>query len=215
MKTVFIFINGINSNPSDQRGWTDEFATEVNRRTPENVKTEKFEYHTTALLRRLHQSKRAEELARRVNGYTNSGWRVVLVGHSNGCDLIARALDLGVHVFSAHLFAPAADEQDFEVPILGGQVERIHIYGSPDDKALQGASLTRKLLRWVGLGYGSLGLRGPAFAAAYPHEVTDHSIPGYGHSTWFLPGKHLNATINLLLANHAADQRGWDHDQIP
>lgn len=204
MKAVFICINGINADPSNQRGWTDEMASEINRRTPADVKTEKFEYHTTALLRRLGQSKRAQDLVRRISGYNREGWRVVLIGHSNGCDLISRVLDLEVPVFSVHLFAPAAEEEPFALAIQRGVVRRVHIYGSPDDMALKSANWTQKVLRYIGLGYGSLGLRGGAFAAIYPRSK-DHSIKGYGHSTWFKPGPYFEATLSLLLRNDAQD----------
>lgn len=204
-RTVYICINGIETNPSDQRGWTDEFVTELNIRTPDGTQAEKFEYHTKALTRFLRQRERANELVRRINKYLGRSYRVVLIGHSNGCALIAMALDLGVRVDCIHLFSPAAFEKDFEAAIQDRLVRRMHIYGSPDDMALKGASLTSKFLRLFGLGYGSMGLRGAEFAKQFPGIVFDHSMPGYGHSTWFKAGKYLEATLALLLNNDAGD----------
>lgn len=205
MNTVIICINGIRSNASSANGWTDEFVTALNTATPASVKVEKFEYDCSALFRRLHQRERVDEVVKMLNRYDRAGYRIVLVGHSNGCDIIARVLLLNVEVDAVHLFAPAAFEDDYEQAILFESVRRIHIYGSPDDRALQGASFTRKLIGWAGLGYGSLGLRGPEFAAKHPEVVKDHSIKGYGHSTWFVPGFTMQQTIKLLLANNTVD----------
>lgn len=205
MNTVIICINGIRSNASSANGWTDEFVTALNTATPASVKVEKFEYDCSALFRRVGQRKRVDEVVKMINRYARAGFRIVLVGHSNGCDIIARVLLLTAKVDAVHLFAPAAFEEDFEQAIVFETVRRIHIYGSPDDLALQVASVSRKLIGWLGLGYGSLGLRGPAFAAKHPEVVTDHSRLGYGHSTWFTPGFTMQQTLRLLLANDAAD----------
>jgi len=205
-RTIFICINGIRAKPSDPRGWTDEFVTSLNIDTPEWVQAEKFEYYTTALLRWMSQRKHANELARKVNAYLNAGYRVVLIGHSNGCDLIARLFDMDMRIDSAHLFAAASYEKDFETAIQHRLVRRVHLYGSSDDLALKTASLTSKVLNWFGLGYGSLGLRGQTLAEKYPGIVKDHSIKGYGHSTWFLSGPHYAATMALLMANERADR---------
>lgn len=167
---------------------------------------EKFEYSASALLRRWGQKERAENLFWMVSSYLINGWRVVLVGHSNGCDIIARVLSMGARVGTVHLFAPAAFEADFEKAIAAGAVKRVHIYGSPNDGALLFASRTEKVLRWLHLGYGSMGLRGPAFAAKFPGVVLDHSIPGYDHDTWFLGGPYMTGTVRLVLTNDAKDQ---------
>lgn len=205
MKTVFICINGIRANPSKQEEWTDEMTAQINLRTPDGVKAEKFEYHCSALFRRIGQRQRADELARRVNQYANSGYRIVLVGHSNGCDLIARVLGMQVKIDTCHLFAPAANEEDFAQAIANRVVRRIHIYGSPSDDALRFASLTQKVIGLFGLGYGSLGLRGAEFARAYPVHVQDHSIASFKHSTWFIPGAYFENTLALLLKNERDD----------
>lgn len=204
-RTVIICINGIRTDPGDARGWTDQFVTQINRRTPDGVQVEKFEYACSALFRRLKQRERAENLGRLVNDYLNDGYRVVMIGHSNGCDLIARVLGMGVRVDSAHLFAAAAFEKDFEAAITSKLVRRIHLYGSPDDLALKGASVTSKFLTWFGVGYGSMGLRGQEFATKFPQVVKDHSIPGYRHDTWFKPGGYLEATLSLVLKNDRED----------
>lgn len=205
-RTAFILINGIESDPSNQRGWTDEFATELNIRTPEWVQAEKFEYHTKWYSRWWGQEQRAKDLTRRINRYLNADYRVVLIGHSNGCDLIGLVFDMGVRVDSVHLFAAATKEKYFEAAIASRQVRRIHLYGSSSDGALKVAKATSGPLALLGKGYGSMGLRGTEFAAKYPGTVKDHSIPGYRHSTWFDPNGYMDATIALLMKNEQEDR---------
>lgn len=205
-RTVFFCINGIKTDPSDSRGWTDEFVSSLNIDTPDWVQAEKFEYYTSALFRRFSQRKRAEELVRKINTYLNAGYRVVLIGHSNGCDLIARVFNMGVRVDAVHLFAAATEEKYFEEAIQNKLVRRIHLYGSPNDLALKTASWTSKFLNLFGVGYGSMGLRGNTLAEKYPNIVKDHSIKGYGHSTWFIPGDYYNYTLNLLMLNEKEDR---------
>lgn len=209
-RTIFICINGIRSKPSDPRGWTDEFVTSLNIDTPDWVQAEKFEYYSSALFRWVKQRYHAQELERKVNAYLNAGYRVVLIGHSNGCDLISRLFDRNIRIDASHLFAAAAYEAPFEAAIQNRLVRRVHLYGSPDDFALKTASLTSRVLKWFGVGYGSMGLRGQTLAEKYPDIVKDHSIKGYGHSTWFIPGPHYAATLALLMANERSDRESTE-----
>ena len=74
----------------------------------------------------------------------------MLVGHSNGCDLIARVLEAcGAEIDAAHLISPAADEEDFAEAIREGLVRRIHIYGSRHDGALRFAAYAFVLLAYA------------------------------------------------------------------
>lgn len=205
-RTVFICINGIRTKPSDPRGWTDEFVTSLNIDSPDWAQAEKFEYYVDWWNRWIYQRKNADELSRKVNAYLNADYRVVLIGHSNGCDLIARLFDKNIRIDAAHLFAAAAYEAPFKLAIQNRLVRRVHLYGSPDDLALKTASITSRVLRWFGLGYGSMGLRGHTLAREYPGIVKDHSLKGYGHDTWFAFG-HYTATLALLLKNEAEDRK--------
>ena len=207
-RTCYIAINGIRTNPGDAEGWTDRFVTWVNTRLPDGVVAEKFEYACSALLRRLRQRERADEIAKKVGYYRRAGYRLVLVGHSNGCDLIARVLEAcGAEIDAAHLISPAADEEDFADAIREGLIRRIHVYGSRNDGALRFACATRPLLGWLGLGYGSLGLRGREFARLFPEVVQDHSDDSCGHSTWLQRGPRFEALMLAVSGNDLADQR--------
>lgn len=207
-RTFFLAINGIRFHPGDAKGWPERFCDWINFRTPDGVSADRCEYYTTAVTRFIGQRKRTDELARKVSRAKQAGYRVVLVGHSNGCDVIARLLrDIGTEVASCHLFAPAAQEEDFEDAIINQVISKIHIYGSLNDKALQCAQITRALGGWAGLGYGSLGLRGGTFAAKYPGQVFDHSNNTYGHSTWFTEGQIFERTMRSITDNDIQDQK--------
>lgn len=203
-RTAFFFINGILTDPRRADAWTDEAVDWINRKLPDAVVGVSYEYNATPLLRRLHQSQRAQHIAAKVAAYRRANYRVVLVGHSNGCDLIARVIGgISVEVASVHLIAPAADEADFERALELDTVQRIHIYGSPNDGALRFAKFSRTWLGLglVNLGYGSLGLRGEQFAAAHPDRVKDHSRADYGHSDWFQPRANFLSTMRHIAAN--------------
>lgn len=215
---VIICINGILNKPGKADGWTDRAVTWFHCKYPEStVRAEKFEYATGALLRRIKQARRAQAIARMCGFYRRAGYRIHLVGHSNGCDLIARVLEIfGYPVESVHLFAPAADGGDFLAAFEQGRLGELHIYGSRKDRALKLARLSRRLAGWIRirgrrLGYGSLGLLGREFAhehaPAWP--IHDHSDDAQGHSTWFgregaspaQVAERLELTFQKLAAN--------------
>lgn len=207
-RTAYIAINGIRFRPGTARGWPERFTEWVNTRLPDGVVADRREYYTTAVTRFIGQRKRTDELARKVRRYQSAGYRVVLVGHSNGCDVIARLLrDVGLWIDAIHLFAPAALEEDFEDALLNSTVGKIHIYGSVNDKALQWGKVTRVLFGWAGLGYGSLGTRGGEFAARYPGQVIDHSNNAFSHSTWFTEGQIFERTMRSISDNDSQDQK--------
>lgn len=207
-RTFYLAINGIRFHPGDARGWPERFCDYINFRTPDGVSADRREYYTSAVTRFIGQRKRTDELARKVSRAKQAGYRVVLVGHSNGADIIARLLrDIGTEVAACHLFAPAAQESDFEDALINDVVGRIHIYGSLNDKALQFAKITRVLGGWAGLGYGSMGLRGGEFAAKWPGRVFDHSNNTFGHSTWFTEGQTFERTMRSLIDNDNQDQK--------
>jgi len=173
-----------------------------------------MEYTCSALFRFWGQRARADELIEIINGYKNDerfDTDIVLVGHSNGNDLIQRILNLGIHVKEVHCFSPAAFESDFARAIHKKSFKRMFIYGSPADRALRFARdsqfLTRilsfvlKLFGVPHLGYGYMGLNGASFAAKFPGIVTDCSVAGWDHSTWF-EDEHFDDTMEKFKANY-------------
>ncbi len=160
---LFVFINGILTAPGDAEGWTDRSVTWTQSRTPH--KAEKWEYATGPLLRRLRQQTRAEKIATMLAYYERAGFEIVLVGHSNGCDIIARVLELRAELCwfyqlplrSVHLFSAAAEAEDFRSALDRDDVARIFFYSGGRDLALRAGRVSRTLFGWAGLGYGTAG----------------------------------------------------------
>ncbi|MDP2226794.1 MAG: hypothetical protein Q8J78_04900 [Moraxellaceae bacterium] len=211
MRRVFVFINGIFNRAGAHDGWTDRAVTWTATRTPH--KAEKWEYSAGALTRRFLQQSRAEKVATMLGYYERAGFSIVLVGHSNGSDIIARVLRLrgdqpwffAQPVRSVHLISPAADEADFEDALIGGDCALLFVYGSANDRALRLGRVSRSLFGWAGLGYGALGLA-TAPLAEFPN-VFVHRNDAYGHSTWLEAGMPFEATMQLL---HSRDENPPD-----
>ena len=200
--TVFVCINGVNNDPGSSSGWTDRAVTWLHVNGGDSVRAEKFEYFTDILFRRLRQRSRADQIAKMIGYYRRAGFAVYLIGHSNGCDLVARVMrDAGVEVDGIHLVAAACDASDIAESIREGLVKRVWLYGSRHDRALITAEMSRVFIGWAGLGYGSLGRHGPAFAAEFPGVVRDYSNDNYGHSTWFTRGATFEHTMKLIMDN--------------
>lgn len=215
---VWVFVNGILTFPGKSQGWTDRAVTWLQCRYKH--KAEKWEYLAGPFTRRLRQQSRARKIATLMAYYQEHGIDVILVGHSNGCDLIARVLSLrGVKpwyyrnpVRSAHLFAAAADWGDYRAALDAGHLQRLHLYGSDNDRALKLARLSRWSFGWLGLGYGSLGLqtaeveyedRNHRHHLRLGPRVFDHANDSFGHSTWFTRGARFEATMRALVHNEA------------
>lgn len=199
-RTAIILVNGILTDPRRDNAWTDFSVDWLNNHTAEETVTTGYEYNADILFGPCKNLSRSERIIERVKGYTAHGDRVILIGHSNGCDIIAHVLQQ-VEVDEVHLISPATDEKTLELGIVLGNVDRVHIYGSTRDLALGlGARLSRIFTLGLG-GYGSLGLRGPALEAKWRGVVFDHSNNSFGHSTWIEPVSNLINTLKLICRN--------------
>lgn len=205
-KRLLIVVNGILTAAGDAEGWTDRavvwvFRACASRGTPLELVADKFEYTSGALTRRWGQAKRGRQLAARVRDLASAGWEVDLAGHSNGCDIIARALPLiplgGVHTL--HLLAGAVEAGPIAEAIRLVQVQHVHLHVAGRDRALQLARWSRRLLGWAGLGYGSLGREAEAraFAAVHEDSCTVHVYPEFGHGDFFAE-EHFEATMRSI-----------------
>lgn len=187
-RRIYVCINGICSNPSNTEGWTDRFCTWIHTNT--EYRAEKFEYFAGPITRRLFQGKRAKALAKLIAQYKKHD--VYLVGHSNGCDLICRALKvlISAQVEQIHLIAPATDA-DFEknglnYALYSYAVNKAFIYVADKDGAMRFANLTGKFLKLFGLGYGTLGLTGPKnIDEDVKNRVEAIHFKEFHHSTFF------------------------------
>jgi pimeloyl-ACP methyl ester carboxylesterase len=186
-KKVYIFVNGILTRPEDTNGWTDNAEVWIERNT--GCAATKFEYFAGAVSRRLWQNDRVNKLEDICKKYL--GEKIILVGHSNGCDIIERLVTRGLLRFhELHLIA-AASEADFikngyNKALKQDRVGKILVYHSPNDKALKKARLSTTLFGWMGLGYGYLGLIGPK---KVDDEVADRVTSvcrRLDHSEWFV-----------------------------
>lgn len=183
---IFIFVNGIRTAPDDASAWTDRAtAWFLNRDIPATD----YEYESGTLTRRVRQQYRAAQLALKIGQLNHH--RMVLVGHSNGTDLILRALALNTRPFIDHVFLIGAacderfDKNGLNAALRTRRVGKIWCFCSPSDGALKLATCTG-FLRPIGLGYGWLGLTGPQNVdPMLAKRVRTEWFPSYGHNDYF------------------------------
>lgn len=199
---VFIFVNGILANPGAHDDWTDRAVSWMHRNTVHQA--EKFEYRALVLTRRFTQGKNADALRKLINAYCSDGRLIHLIGHSNGCDIITRAIqDSFCRVASASLISGACDasfeKNGLNVALRSGRLAGVVVYVAGRDRAMKLANITRRLVSWMGLGYGTLGLSGPSdVAPGFEGKVETTVEPEFGHSTWF-DGSKFDATMRRIL----------------
>ena len=187
--TFYFFVNGIRTDPEDVRGWQFRAARWIETTRVGRAGT--YAYHTYAVTRWLEQETHVRRCYECLAEYVGNH-NIVFVGHSNAGDLFLRLLrEYPTLPFrAAHLIAPAADP-DFERNGLNralrrGQVDRVVVYGSEDDRALKLAGFSRRVLGWAGLGYGDLGRVGARNVGPdVEHLYKPDFRPGYDHSDWF------------------------------
>ncbi len=204
-KRVYVFINGILNNPGDSKGWPDRACTWINSKT--DYKAEKFEYFCTAILKQLWQEKRTQNLADVIFPYQFKNFEIILVGHSNGCDIICRLLrEVDIDIKEIHLFAAATNEDcrknGINDAIADGRLEGVDYYCSENDDVLGDGNnaILRPIYRF--LGYGFLGCRGPKFEN-FRAKSSYHWINNYGHSDWFKPGLNFDKSMNMIMNTKA------------
>ena len=184
MNTIYVFVNGIMTFPGQSKNWTGRAVTWTQVTT--QAKADKVEYWAGYLSRVVGQHKRAYKLYRTLAYYR--GWNIVLVGHSNGADVITDCLQ-GFYglapIQHVHLVCGAC-ESDFarnglNMALAERRVGEVSIYCAGKDKALKWAHT------WLGrlLGYGCIGLEGPTRvrpALASRVHVIQRGWEDYGHS---------------------------------
>ena len=196
---VFCFIPGILNNPADEHAFTDEGVRWVKKYTP--YQAIKCEYFSGVIFRRLWQAARVRKLHADLLPWVKRGAAISLVGHSNGCDIIARHLkQFWIALDEVHLVAGAC-ERDCELNGINramecGRLERASVYCSERDGALKLARNTGAVLKFFGLGYGTLGLEGPEHVE-FPERVRIINRPR-GHREWF-GREHFDETMRLIV----------------
>ncbi len=188
MTRVYYFVNGILNIPGASKNWTGKAVTGLNRRFSEQpTKTEKVEYYTGPITRMFWNKARAERLLK-VNrfGYSVDGhWERVVVGHSNGADVILDAMRLRpFKIKTLLLISPAVpsdcseDGNGLNTLLKQGWIENFQLWIGKKDLPLRlGKTGIGRML-----GYGALGLDGPRNLDVQPAGRVE---PEFGHSTWF------------------------------
>lgn len=197
-KTIFILVNGILTNPEDTHAWTDCAETWIE--THCSARATRMEYKSGVLTRRIFQGKRINNLIEIVREY--KGCDIILVGHSNGCEIICQALRTSdIKAKEVHLVA-AATSRDFNKNGLNEALEsdrvgKLFLYGSTNDSALKKAKAFG-WLGYIGLGYGWLGLDGPEHVSnILTGRLEMHWRDGYDHSTWW-KSENFDKTMELI-----------------
>ncbi len=179
----YVLLPGVRSDPRDWANWAPRMATEINLLT--SAKADEFRYMAFALTPKARQEERAEYVRSLAQRAYSAGYDVVLVGHSNGCEVIRQALEgLPPIVHSVHLIA-GATEADMELAgwnrfLRKGIVGHLFIYKGTRDRVLQWIAAAGAFL-----GYGRLGWLGPKnIAPDQAHKITVIERP-YEHCEWF------------------------------
>jgi len=196
MKTIFIYVNGILTRPGSADNWNGKAVTWTHLHT--SHRAEKIEYYVGPISRVLGQKKRSAKLAKTLRFYDRDDWRIVLVGHSNGGNVICNALKESTRsvldrIDAIHLIAPAS-EADFDKNGLNFVGAPVRVYIGTRDSALKISSSFGRLL-----GYGSLGKDGPQNVRLDDVRVT---FEDFGHGDWFAD-QNLDDTFKQI-TGHAA-----------
>jgi hypothetical protein len=210
-KTIYLFVNGIATWPGNFTNWNKRAVTYTHTMTPH--KAEAFEYFCTMLTRPFREDERAKHFARALKEYSRLGWKIVCVGHSNGCAVILDGLRKAgwPAVEAVHLVCGAC-EADFNNNGLNSalycdRVKRAFVYCAEEDLALLLAhSLPGKIL-----GYGTLGLRGPIHMLdSVKNKVGTLWWPRFNHSDCWLP-LHFRQTMQHFFAEprHGNDEEHY------
>ncbi len=200
---LLVAVPGILSKPGWAFGWTDQIVSWF-QRPPRLWRAEKFEYFSPVLLRWVKQPKRARELAELLYSHRHS--TIHLVCHSNGGDVVCRALKelrarwqfdpnyrevrIGTIQFIASAAPANFEENGLNEALRLGQVQRVAIYQGGKDEVLNKFARVSRWLGWVvNLGYGTMGYDEPRQVNDTVRErgaVTRE--PQFNHGLWFKPG---------------------------
>lgn len=197
-KVTYIFINGILNKAGNINNWNTRACMWIDEKT--NFKAERYEYESDIIFRRFGQEKRVNDIQTIINRLSQGD--IILVGHSNGCDLIERLVKRYTHYFKEiHLIAGASERNfktnGFNEALRDRKIGEIFIYMSRYDNALKKAKWSTRLFGWLGLGYGYIGLVGPS-KIAKDVKFKVHTIDmKRDHQDWFST-QNFDETMKLL-----------------
>jgi len=188
-RLAYIFVPGVLNLPSSASAWTDRAVTWIHVRQACEV-AEKFEYLALPLSRRILAERRAEQLAALIERYPIDTFSLVVVGHSNGCDVILRALWRATRPANfVHFFAPAIAVNPRQHRLVRqlreGRIGFLNIHLAGRDRVLDRGFL------------GGAGADAVRSQFAEEHHTTIHSDPRHGHSTYWAPA-HFEDTMRRI-----------------
>lgn len=189
---VRIFVCGIADDVSDSDGWTGRAVTWTNLNTPYHA--EQFEYFAWLFSRSIRAKERARKLARKIGFYLAHDWKVDLIGHSNGANVIADALRVlnWPKIGDVHFLSPAAPEDCDKNGINEMRADGVTVYIGEKDMAMMAADSALGHI----LGFDDLGRQGPQnIKTDVPLRTV--RLPGHGHSTWF-DADHFEETMEMI-----------------
>lgn len=167
--------------PGDAWAWNWRAVTWTHLNT--EARAEKVLYFCGPIGREMGESRRARKLARLIRKY--HGWRIVLVGHSNGGDVILNALKILHHPPIAEIhFISAACAADFRVNGMNHMLAmgtRIMVYIGAKDLPLRAANIFWPDCRR----FGTLGLHGPRNVSEHAGDRVRVILRNWGHSGWW------------------------------
>jgi predicted alpha/beta hydrolase family esterase len=203
-RRAYIFVNGIRTSATDIECWHFEAERWVELNMPGAI-ADTYHYECGALTRWLGQPDRVKTCAALLRKFVRPDIELIAVGHSNGCAVLVDALrqNRDIPLAELHLVAAACDA-DFKrnglnYARLTGQVRQVNVYWSRSDKVLQWARASWRLLHWMGLGYGYLGLVGPqhAMPASESCPLNSFEMWGFDHSTYWWP-QYFERTMRAI-----------------
>lgn len=219
-KIIFLVAPGINNWGSifgDWRDWPTRFSVWINTNLPairclptvSNIRCQAFYYFTTFLTVGLKQHHRAMSFSKLIRDYIAAGYKVHLVGHSNGTRVILDALKMAdwPEVETVHLVNGACDS-DFtrnglNHALTHDRVKKVYCYIADNDWAMK-VEDTLVGLCLFGIGWNDvpLGLGGPrnVLPSFQNRRVIEEHWPGFSHSQCWVPA-NFQSTMQQILNN--------------
>lgn len=205
---VIIFVPGI-MHDVEATGWCDRAVMWTSTHT--DLIADKMEYASSWWGRRFVLGRLSKDLAQWCLTYAaHDGAEIELCGHSNGTEVIVRAVrelqqaSRRIRLARIHLIAGAADESfernGLNLALSLDVVGTVHIYNcATPDKVLKLGRWSRRLFGWLGLGYGALGLNGPQHVAPdVAMRVFTTTVADRTHTNWF-DADRFETTIKMVI----------------
>lgn len=215
-KTRYILINGIHTLPSDKQAWTDRMAVWLSYLCGNCQSAFRLEYFTPFLMvtRSLINRRQRKKLVNQIRSAPADAV-VVLVGHSNGCDIICDALGqllnenaetlAGLPELRLVLVAGAV-EHNFEKNYINSAmhvdlVSQCTVLASKNDRVLKWVA---RPSRWIffRMGYGYLGYQAAvdvkSLKILFPKQVEVIIDDDQNHTSWLAQDKCFDETARVV-----------------